>query len=226
VKKITLMTLALFGLAVFGSAMAGEGNSRTSKESVYWFSDGSDTGGESRLTRTGNMILLLLEAEQLTPGDAHTIWFVVFNKPENCVTVLARDDDGNPTEWVTDGICDDDDFLPAALVAAEVAVGNATGNVAKEDGTAEFGGRLVRNVNLPGHQILFPAGFTGASLLTTKPKKAEVHLIVQTHGQAFPLPGLLDQLTYVADPGGLENCNPNPTGCEDIQFAVHKALGD
>lgn len=208
-KKTVCVTIALFGLAVSGTAMAGDGNSRTSKESVNWFFDGSDTGGESRLTRTGNMVLLLLEAENLTPGDAHTIWFIVFNNPRACSAPGCGEDDiFNP----------DGSLNVGGVMAAEIAIGNATGNVAKADGTAEFGARLVQNENLPGHQIVFPAGLTSGYLLTTKPKKAEVHLIVQTHGQAMPLPGLLPQLTYLE-----ANCNPN---CEDIQFAVHKALGN
>ena len=62
------------------------------------------------------------------------------------------------------------------------------------------------------HQVLFGEGF-GAYLLTASPHDAEVHLIVQTHGQARGGPKLLEQLAYVE-----RNCTPF---CTDIQFTVH-----
>ena len=201
-NKILLAALVLSMTAGAQAVADGHLNSATSKSDVYWFSDGTDTGGESRITRTSNMIVVLLEAENLVPGDAHTIWFVVFNNPEACTDGM-----GNP------GPCDDNDFTPDTIAAAQIAVGNATGNVAKTDGTAEFGGRLVQNENLGGHQVLFGAGFSSPYLLTADPDDAEVHLIVQSHGQARGGPSLLEQLAYVDS-----NCTPK---CEDIQFAVH-----
>ena len=63
-----------------------------------------------------------------------------------------------------------------------------------------------------GHQVLFGDGF-GPIVLTASPHDAEVHFIIQTHGQARGGPKLLEQLTYVDI-----NCTPF---CSDIQFAVH-----
>jgi hypothetical protein len=207
-KKILCITIALSGLAVFGTATAGEGNSKTDMVPVLSWLDASDTGGKSRLTRTGDDILLLLEAEGLTPGDAHTIWFVIFNNPKACSAPACGEDDiFNP------------DGTPnfAAIANAGVAIANATGNVAKANGTAEFGARLTRN-EMTDHQVLIPAGASSPYLLTARAKDAEVHLIVQTHGQARSLPMLLDQLSSIN-----AACNPGPglIGCADIQFAIH-----
>jgi hypothetical protein len=177
--------------------------STTDVQNTYWFADGSDAGGKSILTRTDTMVVAAVEAANLVPGDAHTLWFVVFNEPDAC----------------SDGECGEDDiFLPdgnlneAGIVAAQIGIGNATGNVAKSNGTAEFGAVLRQGVN-NDHQVLFPAGFDGASLLTADPDDAEVHLVVQTHGQARGGSQLAKQLTYVE-----AACTPL---CGDIQFSVH-----
>jgi hypothetical protein len=152
------------------------------------------------------MVLATVEAEGLTPGHAYTLWFVVFNNPAGCT----------PPECGEDDIFDGDDLNADGIVAAQIAIGNATGNVAKADGTAEFGARLKSGVDSPGHDIVFtPADFggEGVHLLNVSGEDAEVHLVVQTHGQARGGSQLLDQLTYLE-----AACTP---GCADIQFSVH-----
>lgn len=198
--KSAILSTALFALIVCGVAVAD-----TDTQNTYWFADGTDAGGKSHLSRTDNMILVTLEAAGLNPGDAVTLWWVVFNNPAGC----------------TGGVCGDDEFddeTGAALVEAQVAVGNASGNVVKSDGTLEFGGRLRQGMNDPAHQVLFNAGFDPAgSLLTVEPANAEVHLVVQSHGQGRGGKKLREQLTYFE-----ANCTP---ACADVQFAVHAATG-
>ena len=164
-----IVTLAFLILLFFNSGVLAD----TDTQSVYWFDDASDTGGKSHLTRTDAMVLITLEAAGLVPGDVHTLWWIVFNDPAGCSAPCGEDDiflpDGNLNE--------------AGVVAAQIAIGNASGNVAKMDGTLEFGGRLRQNSDADGHQVLFGAGF-GDYMLTASPDDAEVHVIVQTHGQA------------------------------------------
>jgi hypothetical protein len=199
-----MMAVALVVMMIGGAAVAGHLQaSTTDVQGTSWFADGSDAGGKSILTRTDTMVVATVEAANLVPGDAHTLWFVVFNAPGSC----------------TDGECGEDDiFLPdgnlneAGIIAAQIGIGNATGNVAKANGTVEFGAVLRQGVN-DDHQVLFPAGFAGASLLTADPDDAEVHVIVQTHGQARGGSQLAMQLAYVE-----AACTPL---CGDIQFAVH-----
>jgi hypothetical protein len=180
--------------------------STTNSEDVYWFSDASDAGGRSHLTRTNGMILVTLEAANLVPSHAHTLWVIVFNNPDGCSAPGCGEDD----IFTPDG-----DLYIEGLIAAQIAIGNGSGNVAKSDGTLEFGARVPRNSNNGNHQVLFGAGpvFGSGYLLTAEPKNAEVHLIVQTHGQARGGPKLLEQLAYVD-----VNCTPF---CSDIQFSVH-----
>jgi len=170
---------------------------QTDMDPVKWNSSGTETDGKSFLTRTDTMIVLTLEATGLVPGDAHTLWWVVFNNPGECATFPCSPADlGNPD--------------------VSAAIGNASGNVAKSDGTIEFGGRLVRGGDdaATGHQVLFSSGGSG-SLLTASSgdDDAEVHLVIQTHGQARGGKKLREQLSMVG-----VNCTPS---CEDVQFAIH-----
>lgn len=204
-KRLSLIFAVALAVMMVGGAAVAAGHlqsSTTDVQDTYWFADDSNAGGKSILTRTDTMVVATVEAANLVPGDAHTLWFVVFNNPEECSDPCGEDDiflpDGNLNE--------------EGIVAAQIAIGNATGNVAKSNGTAEFGGVLRRGLN-DDHQVLFPAGFDGASVLTADPDDAEVHVIVQSHGQARGGNQLATQLTYVDSA-----CTPL---CGDIQFSVH-----
>jgi hypothetical protein len=191
--KLIIASAVFSTLLWFGAAFAD-----TDTQDVFWF-DETPTGDKSHLTRTDTMILVTVEAAGLPPGDAATLWWVVWNNPAGC----------------TDGICGDDEFndpTGAALAAAGAAVGNASGNVVKSDGTLEFGARLRPNMNEPGHQVLFGADSEN-HLLTVDPDDAEVHVVVQLHGLARGGGKLLEQLAFFE-----ANCTP---GCADVQFAVH-----
>ncbi len=181
--------------------------SNTDSQNVNWFADGTDTGGDSFLTRTEGMLLASVEAAGLEPGDVYTVWWVVFNNPAGCSASCGEDDifvDGDPAKGLN----------VAGVEAAQIGIGNATGNIAKSDGTAEFGARLKRNDgDASGHQILFPAGLDGDGVLTASGNDAEVHLVIQGHGQARGGNQLLSQLTYFE-----AGCTPF---CEDVQFSVH-----
>lgn len=189
-----IICISLFGFFISGTAVAD-----TESVPVQWFADGSESGGWSHLTRTESAVFITVEAAGLAPGDAVTLWWVVFNDPAGC---------GNA--------CGDDEFEPdgPGFGPAQVAVGNATGNVVKSDGTLEFGGKLRMGVNEPGHQVVFNAGGDGAALLTVDPAAAEIHVVVQSHGQGRGGKKLREQLSLLE-----ANCTP---ACADVQFAVHQ----
>jgi hypothetical protein len=147
------------------------------------------------------MVLITLEATGLNPGDAVTLWWVVWNNPAGCTDLICGDDEF-------------DDETGAALAEAGAAVGNATGNVVKSDGTLEFGATLRQDANDPEHQVVFNNGFDpDGSILTVEPDEAEFHVVVQTHGQGRGGKKLREQLAYLE-----ANCTP---ACADVQFAVH-----
>ncbi len=201
-------TVALVMIAGVAVAAGHLQPSTTDSQNVLWFADASDTGGDSFLTRTEGMVLASIEASGLTPGNAYTVWWVVFNNPGACSDGACGEDD-----IFVDGSPENGPNVPG-IVAAEIAVGNATGNVAKADGTAEFGARLkVNDGDASGHQILFPAGLSGDSVLTASGNNAEIHIVIQSHGQARGGKQLSTQLSLVET-----GCTPF---CEDVQFAVH-----
>ncbi len=146
-------------------------------------------GGESHLTRTDDSLFIVVESCDLVPGDAYTLWWVVFNDPTECAS--------HP--------CTGFDF-GNSLVGG--SVGNASGNIAKSDGTMEFGGALRQDAGEDGHEILF------GDMLTADPHDAEVHIVVQSHGQGRGGEKLRQQLTYFE-----ANCTPV---CADLQFAIHQ----
>lgn len=203
-RTVFALLALVFGM---GSALA-DGHlaaSTTNTEAVYWFADGSDAGGLSHVTRTNGMIVATVEPANLVPGNAHTLWVLVFNNPGNCSDDVCGEDD----------IFNEDGTLNVnQVIAIGLAIANGTGNIAKTDGTLEFGARIPQGADLTalGHQVLFGDGF-GPTVLTASPHDAEVHFIIQTHGQARGGPQLLEQLTYVDT-----NCTPF---CSDIQFSVH-----
>jgi hypothetical protein len=196
--KVAFAVLAL----VFGvSSALADGHlapSTTNTEDIYWFSDGSNAGGLSHLTRTDGMIVATVEPANLVPGHVHT-----FNRPGNCSDDVCGEDD----------IFNEDGTLnEPQVVEVGLGIGNGSGNIAKADGTLEFGARIPMNATNGDHQVLFGEGF-GPYLLTVSPHDAEVHFIVQTHGQARGGPKLLETLNLEGS-----NCTPF---CSDIQFTVH-----
>jgi len=122
--------------------------------------DSTVEGASSTLVRTADGV----EGTLLTtidPMEAATIWWVVFNRPENC----------------TGGVCDGDDVMPApGNVDAGVSVIYATGRVADAYGKADFGAKLT--VGDMSYVMRGP-GLTDA-------KNAEIHMIVRSHGPAVP----------------------------------------
>ena len=198
------MRSLIVGAAATGLLGCGIALADTDAQPVLSFADFMPAGGTSYLTRLDDTILITLEAAGLNPGDAVTLWWVVWNNPGGC----------------TGGFCGDDEFddvTGQALVNAGAAVGNATGNVVKSDGTLEFGATLHQDWNDPSHQVIFNNGFDpNGSLLTVEPEDAEVHVVVQTHGQGRGGKKLREQLSLLES-----NCTPE---CADVQFAVHLAV--
>ncbi len=85
--KTLISRAVLISMFVCGAAVAD-----TETVAVQRFADSTDTMGRSHLTRTANMILVTVEVAELVPGDAATLWWVVFNNPGACVEGCGEDD--------------------------------------------------------------------------------------------------------------------------------------
>jgi hypothetical protein len=171
-----------------GAAKA-QGRQRISVAPVYVFG-GADVvqGAGSQLTRTEDGVFMTLHASGLEPGTVATAWWVFFNDPKRCA-------DGN----CTPADLSNPDAQPSLLIAA--------GRVVGPDGTADFG--AYRAVGDTTGAVL------GPGLLS--PFRAEIHLVVRTHGPArLDDPAVLqEQLT--AFNGG---CPTNT--CSNLLASVHQ----
>ncbi len=150
------------------------------------------------------------------PGYTYTVWAVVFNAPEKCV---SPDGEGGT-------MCGEDDvfgpLLNGAPNLAEVDVLYAGGAVADARGV-RIEGRIFKG-QAPGsvYSVL------GAeSLGLTNPLRAEVHLVARSHGPLVESQ-MPEQVTTYA--GGCLNFIGPPLApaianeegeCADTQFSVH-----
>ena len=165
----------------------------------------SDRGIETRL-RT-----------RARPGHAHSLWYVIFNSPENC----------------SDGACGDDDIFidpsdhSAGFNAPQIAATRASSVWGGAGAVANAAGRLKLDGALgvgevpdgPGQLVIGRAAdgalvHLGVVTGLEDPRGAVIIGVLQDHGAAHADPELLErQLTSFQGA-----CNPV---CEEIQFAVH-----
>lgn len=179
---------------------------------LYWFSDPATPAGHSTLVRTSDVVKMTFQPDALAPQHAYTIWWVIFNQPENCSDPGCGEDDifidGDPTK----GLNEDQ------IAAADIVAGYATGKVASTDGSARFVAALSEGQT--GQEVLF-----GSGALLKDATGAEVHLVNRSHGPVIP-GKRAEQIGSFA--GGCEVFLnppevPDAEGeCADVQFAVHQ----
>ena len=129
-----------------------------------------------------------LHSFDLIPGNVYTAWWVFFNKPKRCASSpCAVSDLDNPD--------------------TEPSVVNVTGRVVGADGTADFGA-FIGVGDTTGSVF-------GPGLL--EPMKAEIHLVVRTHG-----PALLDDPQQLREQLSMFNGGCPPNTCEDVAVSIHQ----
>jgi hypothetical protein len=140
--------------------------------------------GTTTLTRNKNGLNMTLHADDLVPGHTYTVWWVIWNYPENC-----------------DGACDDPDIFDPDV---EPELLFATGNVAGNSGKGIFGAGLSEDdatgsINTEFFGLPSYGGLHDAL-------HAEVHIVLRDHGPAIP--GQVDEQisTYA---GGCDPNNPD-----------------
>jgi hypothetical protein len=156
-------------------------------------------GAWSALVRTDEGVAMTLHTSGLGPGSATTVWWVVFNNPEFC------------THGQFGLRCGEGDLPPfGGDPAVQASVLWATGNVIGGAGIGDFGAYL-------GEGDTTGARF-GPGLIDAR--RADVHLIVRTHGAAIP--GLLAEQISTFDGGCLPG-EPNFGQCRNVQASPHEA---
>ncbi|WP_420641581.1 hypothetical protein [Candidatus Leptofilum sp.] len=162
------------------------------------------TGAQAKLRRNEDGLQLGLKTNDLEPNTAVTIWWIIFNNPEQCA--------GYPdTEC---GLVD----LENPGVAPEISY--ATGGVVNRNGQVRFTANLGS-----GHTT---QEWFGNGLIN--PISAEVHVIVHSHGPVILelkddmistfRGGCRDDEMIVPGHPAYDDGTPGPNQCEDLQFAV------
>ena len=191
-KRRLLVILALVGLlSVLAITRAGAATQTTSP--VVTIGDPTVVTGSSTLIRTSNGISMDLQTTELPAGDAVTIWWMVFNHPEACISGASTPDPTDPRCGMAD----------MGNPAADLSVLYAAGHVIGASGAAGFAGQLAvddASGAIMGSGLHDPAG-------------ADVTLVVHDHGPADP--ATVNQQIHTFDA-----CNPD---CTDLQMSAHQA---
>lgn len=163
--------------------------------------------GSSTLVRTDRGLSARVDTTELTAGDVVTLWWVVFNDPQDCEAGLPGL-----------SMCGPQDHLQGR---GQASVLYAAGRIAAEDGTASYGAHLrVGDTS---------RALDGPGLLAAR--EAEVIVVAKTHGPKIP--GMVsEQLRTFA--GGCHDHSdvppgappelvgtPGPNDCAEIQVSVH-----
>ncbi|MDH3476574.1 MAG: hypothetical protein OEM59_23080 [Rhodospirillales bacterium] len=149
-------------------------------------------------------------AQVQPPSDggehAATLWWVIFNKPHKC-----KGGSGG-------ALCGESDLFRRGVKAC---IAHASGNVTAIDGHVYLVSSIYQtkgNVRCEFNELRSNNGRTGLF----KPKKAEVHVIVRSHGPAgWAGTDVDDQLRQFEDPGCANTGGHGFSPCQDVQFAIH-----
>ena len=222
-RRITLMLIVLVLLAL-GVVNVSATSADLDSNNVYWW--WGEMAGSSTIVRSdsgisGTYSSSLSNDVGSMNGYAVTVWFVVFNEPEQC---------GDPLDPF-DQCIDTDLFNP--LVKADVLY--AAGNIVGGSENANFGLHLNEGDNSGSIADLFglPTN-NGESWGLIDARKAEVHYVLRTHGPKVPghVKGMIQtyeggcvfNAPYGYNPPMAENQLQLDLGdCQDVQFAVNPA---
>ena len=154
------------------------------------FVTGAPVAGAGQMTRTKKAVWVDVNAAALQANTVYTMWWIIWNNPNQCVDGCGDDDIGvrGSSIFYAGGFISD--ASGAANVSIHVEAGNLRGGI----------------------QILL-----GNGLDPNKGNKAEMHLLIRSHGA--PVPGSVD--LQISEVGGLcSDANP----CIDEQGIVFLPL--
>lgn len=185
---------------------------RTSSD--VWTSSDLSVVGSSWLGRHGHSLSMTLKTSDLPAGMAVTVWWVVFNEPENCLYPTPVSQCGQRDIF----------FNPDVRADVLYAAGHVTGRGRSHTFAAQ---RRVGDDS--GSVMPFINNVLGMDLPSVGLENifgAEVHLVVRSHGEALPshMPDMIQTFNggCLYPPGVPTDFGaPGPNRCEEIQFAVH-----
>lgn len=155
-NKIAVAAIAAGLLLV--AAGSANAQSHIQFSNMHDFATGEDIAGAGSLTRTTDQLWVNLALSGLDKKSAYTLWWVVFNSPDECVDGCGGDDI--------------DDGRGAASILRAGGFGTGT------DGTANVSAHLNALDIVEPSPVLF-----GDALIPSNGLAAEIHLIVRSHAK-------------------------------------------
>lgn len=211
-KALTVLvtTLAVLVAAFSFSAAAQQADEPvTTSSPVYRFSDSQAVeNADSQLTRFANGVTTVINTSGLDAGSVYTLWWVIFNEPENCSGGVCNMDD--IFQLNEDGSIVRDEVGNRALNMDGLQAANIS--IQHASGTFTADGSLSLSASLGLGDV--PGIIVGPGLLDAH--KAEIHLVVRTHGAKLADAFNAQVSTFG---GGCEPIDAAP--CDDVQFAMH-----
>ena len=95
-NQIPIFLAASFAIAL-SAITIGPADADDSDVDVFIIGEPTMVVGSATLDRDDIGVRVKIETSSLEPGDAHTVWWVIFNNPDACAgPVCAGTDLGNP----------------------------------------------------------------------------------------------------------------------------------
>ncbi len=176
--------------------------------SVYDIVNGGVEVGKSLLLRKKGKGVAMALKTNMIPDHAATIWWIIWNSPENCEGIPC----GSDADFGNAG---------AGPGGTALSMMYAAGNIIRRNGVGTFHGYLKEGV-IQG-SINHEVGVPDLPLLDAK--TAEIHLVVRSHGPRIP--GMEDEQTGGYYGGCTKYFLPfeaiptNPGECGDIHLSEH-----
>lgn len=194
-KKSSSLWLVILALPLV-IAISGPAQAQSSKANVFVI-DSGEVVGKARLHRSKEGVNLTIKTSGLVPGDAYSVWWIIFNNPGACAAGGCSGADlGNPD---VDG-----------------AVMNATGRVANSYRKTTFSAFLpvgFIHTNPASGNVRQPFG-PGLQNL----RGAEIHVVIRSHGMAIEHDLPTDDVEQISTLFG--DCGVDEVNCFDAQAAV------
>jgi hypothetical protein len=178
------MVILLLAMPMFALSTSAEPAQHTSGIVQTHPSQGPVTvveGASARLVATDSGITVTFQTSGLAAGHAHTLWIVIFGRPDLCLASSCT-----PTDLLT----------RTDIVEANVVYG--AGQVVGQNGKATFAAHL-------------PTGDVAGGWYTnplTNPRGADVHLVINDHGPVIP--GMVSEMIHTYRAGCTDASIPPP----------------
>jgi len=221
-SSVTAQSVALATVIVLSSSFVNAQNLMEQQSvSLIESTTGNSTRGDAVLTRAENSLDLEMAVMDLNPNNAYSVWWVMFNEPENCMQPYNCDEIDiveSLRQQQKHAPKSTDNKVPVVKIAGFYATGFITNGSGEINVSAQLDVQNLPDGMFVYNQSPIPVNFDpeeDADLLEENGLKAEVHVVVRSHGPTVR-ENLVDQITTF---NGL--CDVQE--CTNVQAAIFRA---